>query len=478
MLRIRRGTVTLALATAVTSVSLTAPAVLAEPASEVDRLVLGVGADETSANLNWTTPGIAEEFVQFAPASAMTSDAFPAESATTVDARRGQIVTIRGGRYPMSAEITGLKEDTEYVYRVGSDTRGWTDAYTFDTGTFADNWEFTFFGDPQLGASQTGLPSGREADGASWAATTAAVEQRHPDSSLWLSAGDQIDFTLDSQTQQAEYDFFFAPDELRENRFVANRGNHDISKAYSESFNLPNSTATGTQPHNYFFEYNNALVVALDTNTVTKQQLEEQKRFLRSTVEQHGGDKDWVVVTYHHSTYSQAYHQTDAIVQSYRNEGMVDLLSELGVDLVLSGHDHIHTRSHLMRGNTPVVPEGTTGPGDVLNPKDGEVLYVTATSSSGSKFYDFAVDESVGYTEYEDITTKADSDAAGLTAPSTAFWVQDETPDYTQISVTPEALTLTTRNVADDSLVDEVTLNRADPASPASPSSLSSRLSS
>lgn len=458
--RVRLG---LALTTAVAVVagSFAAPVAGAQPESRVDNLVLGVGADESSANLNWTTPGIGDEYVQYALATA--DGQFPSDRAATVPAQRHPIVTIRGGRYSMSAEMAGLAENTDYVYRVGSDERGWSAPYTFSTGTFGDTWEFTFFGDPQIGASQHGVRAAREADGAEWAETAASVDKRHPDSALWLSAGDQIDFFLDSQTQQAEYQQFFAPDELRQTRFAANRGNHDISKAYSESFNLPNSTATGMQPHHYYFEHNNALFVALDTNTIGTAQLEEQKKFLRSTVEAHGGDKDWVIVTYHHSTYSQAYHQTDAVVQSYRNDGMVDLLSELGVDVVLSGHDHIHTRSHLMRGTTPVAADGAE---NVLSPNDGEVLYLTATSATGSKFYDFAVQEDLGYTEYPEITTIEQSDAAGLTAPSTAYWVQDGTPDYTQIQVSPDALHLSTRNVSDGSLVDDVTLTRAPAPAP------------
>lgn len=459
MIRSRRPRWGIALTTAVAVAAgtLATPVATAEPVSRVENLVLGVGADETSANFNWSSPGKDAEFLQYAPATAFNGVDFPVEAAQTVPAEIGRL-TIREFRYPRTAEISGLAENTEYVYRAGSDENGWTAPYTFTTGTFGDTWEFSFFGDPQIGASQHGNRSAREADGAAWQRTAELVDARHPDSALWLSAGDQVDFVADSQTQQHEYQLFFGPDQLRENRFAANRGNHDVSKAYSESFNLPNSTATGMQTHQYFFEHNNALFIALDTNTLGAAKLEEQKQFLRETVAQHGGDKDWIILTYHHSTYSQAYHQTDRIVQEYRNEGMVDLISDLGVDVVLSGHDHIHTRSHLMNGGTPVVPEEPTGPGDVLTPAAGEVLYLTGTSSTGSKFYDFAVAEGRDHEKYPDITTMEQSDAAGLTSPSTAYWIQDKTPDYTQIQVSPDALKLSTYNVQDGSLVDEVTL--------------------
>lgn len=443
---------------AVAAGAVATPIALAHDGTRVQNLVLGVGADETSANFNWSAPGLQQEYLQIAPATTFDGTEFPVDAATTIPAERGGL-TIREARYPRTAEISGLEENTAYVYRAGSERSGWSAPYTFTTGTFGNEWEFSFFGDPQIGASQMAMSSARVDDGGSWERTAAAIGERHPDSSLWLSAGDQVDFFLDGQIQQHEYSLFFTPDELRENRFAANRGNHDVSKAYSEAFNLPNSTATGIQPHNYFFEHNNVLFVALDSNTITSGELEAQKDFLRSTVENHGADKDWIVVTYHHSTYSQAYHQTDRIVQDYRHNGMVDLISELGVDVVLAGHDHIHTRSHLMVGNTPQVPEGETGPGDVLTPADNEVLYLTGTSSTGSKYYDFAVAEGRSYEEYPEITTMEQSDAAGLTAEHTAYWIQDRTPDYTQIQVSPETMVLTTYNVADGSVVDQVTLD-------------------
>lgn len=43
----------------------------------------------------------------------------------------------------------------------------------------------------------------------------------------------------------------------------------------------------------------------------------------------------------------------------------------------------------------------------------------------------------------------------------TAYWNQDYTPDYTDVQVTPTSLKVITRNVDDNSVVDEVTLNKA-----------------
>ena len=450
----RRRLIATATSLALVSGAVATPSTTAQETSTIDDVFLGVGANETEALINWTTytgDWNVVEYVQYAPASAMNGGVFPVEAAQQVQGH-SKGLTFEALRYAMSAQITGLEANTDYVYRIGSDERGWTDTMTLSTGDFDETWEFSVFGDPQVGAS-----GDTTADGDGWRAATAAAVGAHPETSMLLSVGDQIDWTLDGLTQQSEYDEFFNNDQLTQLRTAVNRGNHDVSKAYGEMFDLPNTDADWSGPYQYYYERNNALFVALDTNTLD---LESQKQFLRETVEAHGGDKDWVIVTYHHSTYSQAYHQTDSVVQSFRDEGMVDLMSELGVDAVFAGHDHIHTRSHLMNGNTPVDADQPSGPGDVLHPEENEVLYITSTSSSGSKFYDFAVEEAIGYSEYPNITTMEQSDAEGLTAGYTAYWVQDHTPDYTQVEITPDTMVITTYNVADGSMVDQVTLDK------------------
>ena len=63
------------------------------------------------------------------------------------------------------------------------------------------------------------------------------------------------------------------------------------------------------------------------------------------------------------------------------------------VDLVLSGHDHIYTRSHLMDGMEPVISEEG-------RKREGETLYLTLGSSTGSKYYDRA-DAELPYVAFE-----------------------------------------------------------------------------
>ncbi|AKK11643.1 fibronectin type III domain-containing protein [Corynebacterium uterequi] len=418
-------------------------------------ITVGIGASESQANFNWTTQDTNPSYLQIAP----TTQGLDSDATFTVPSRSAYVLVVPAGNYAHTAEVGGLAENTDYVYRVGSDASGWSTPETFTTGTYGDEWNFIAFGDPQIGAS-----GDARADGAGWRQTLDTALAQAPDASFILSLGDQVNYP----DFYVEFEEFFSPEQLDNHRLAVLNGNHEVlglSGAHARMFNEPNTAADSlTDSHHYFFEYNNALFVVLDTNFDSDADIATQKAFLRNTIAEYGQDKDWRIVSYHHSTFSQAYHQTDNVVQRYREE-MTEELSANGVDLVLSGHDHIHTRSHLMEGSTPIEPDTETRPGDVLYPKPGQVLYYTANSASGSKFYPMAVAEGSDYVEHEDITTMEQSDASGLTAESTAYWVQDETPDYTTIDVTEDELTIVTRNTQDNSLVDHVTLRKADPAS-------------
>lgn len=392
---------------------------------EVRDVALNVGADESQANVAWfsTLPGDSE--VQWVRADAAGADgAVDWAGAATASATSGAAAD--GATYH-HATMADLEEGTAYTYRVGSAATGWSEPSTFDTGTFGDEFSFLFVGDAQIGA---GGNAARDAEG--WQQALDTMTARHPDASLLVSAGDQVEHAGSAE----QYAGFLAPRQMRELRFATQDGNHDTASAlYDQHFAMPNVSAE--QRRDYWYGYNNVLVVGIDSNDWSEADLAGHEAFLRGVVEEQGDAYDWVVVTFHHSLYSQAFHSRDRDVIAMR-ERLSPVFSELGVDLVLAGHDHIFTRTHLMEGTTPVVPGATPAAGDVLVPDDDQVLYVTGNSSSGSKYYGF--------------------DGA---KPWTALWEQQRTPSYSDVDVTPEALTITTYETATERVMDRVTLQRA-----------------
>src|SRR3546814_1889532 len=89
---------------------------------------------------------------QIALASEVDGDAFPASAVTVETTKTGGTTS---GEYFRDATFSGLKENTEYAYRVGSEAAGWSDVYTFRTQSFSGDFSFLFFGDPQRSEEHT-----------------------------------------------------------------------------------------------------------------------------------------------------------------------------------------------------------------------------------------------------------------------------------------------------------------------------------
>ncbi|WP_303620637.1 metallophosphoesterase [Hungatella hathewayi] len=68
---------------------------------------------------------------------------------------------------------------------------------------------------------------------------------------------------------------------------------------------------------------------------------------MKQVLDENGADADWTVVTFHHSIYSTASHESDNDIIQRRAE-LSPVFTELGIDVVLMGHDHVYTRSYMM----------------------------------------------------------------------------------------------------------------------------------
>ena len=80
----------------------------------------------------------------------------------------------------------------------------------------------------------------------------------------------------------------------------------------------------------------------------------------------------------HYSMISAGPHSDEEKILNLRKV-YNEAFSELDVDLVLSGHDHLYARTYLMKGMK------STGNASGLK-KQGETLYLSGTSSTGSKY--------------------------------------------------------------------------------------------
>ena len=406
--------------------------------TRISRIVLGIGSDATEANLAWQSKTNETQFLEYWP----TAD--PA-NITRVESPRGPYNS--AVFYPHEATMTGLEPDTEYAYRVGSDRRGYSEQRTFTTGTDGDSWSFLAMADAQIGVD-TKIAE----QSAAWNKAVNTATGEHPDSAFIMHLGDQVE-GWGAPVKQLEE--FTAPEKLQEYRLAVLKGNHEtytLDRHFQDTYFLPNEV---DDTANYFFNYNNVLFIGLDGNRASKADIDVHAKFVNETIAAHGADADWVIVGIHHAPFSQGTHYTDKDVVELRNS-LTPKLSEAGVDLVLSGHDHIYTRTHLMNGVDPVIPAGASKSGDILIPEDNEVLYVTSTTATGGKYYDFQDENGTTHPNVRE------ENVTDLAHKSTARWRQDYNPDYTSIDVSSESLKLTTYNINTPYVVDQVTLLKKD----------------
>ncbi|MGM7669459.1 S-layer homology domain-containing protein [Microbacterium sp. A93] len=343
------------------------------------------------------------------------------------------------------AGVTGLKPGTTYVWEAGSEAEGWSEAYEFTTQS-DDRLDVLVFGDTQIG-SGGGVPT----DGGAWQSTldTALEGVANPD--FLLSVGDQVN-THDSASEYTDY---LTPDGVRGHALATNIGNHDDGSAadaqhsYAEHFNMPNRTANpgwNNEMGNYWYIQDNTLFVSLNSNHRVAADHEE---YVRAVVAEHGQDVQWKVATWHHSLYSTASHATDGDIED-RREWMPSLMTELDFDVVLSGHDHVYNRSNLLYNGHPVnnpVTEATPQAPSELAKYEGEVLYMTMQSSTGSKYYGIQ---------------------DGIEFPFNAVQSQLRTPAYAHLEVDGDTLSITEHQVGGE-VLDEVSMTKNGTANPVAP---------
>lgn len=361
------------------------------------------GADETERNFSWYSPETeAPGVVEITRVDADGEAATKTVKAQLKDASHG----FSGNE----ARIAGLQPNAQYVYRIGDGKGNWSGRNTFTTRS-SDRFNFLLMGDPQIGSSW--WPS-RDRKG--WNDTLKKAVAKYPDTSFIQSVGDQVD----NPESEKDYRDFLEPEVLKRIPAATTIGNHDNSPYYGYHFNVPNEASglgdTKESGGDYYFTYGDALFMNLNTNSPDTG---EHAAFMEKAVQETASlEPKWKIVVFHHSIYSVGGHAGETEIINLR-KGLVPSIDALEIDAVLMGHDHSYARTYQMKNFKPtenqpaknkaaVSPEGT--------------VYLTANSSSGSKYYDL-------------------SDSA---SPYVAVKAQLEVPTFTNVEVTPSSLSFET----------------------------------
>ena len=369
--------------------------------------IVTVGKDQTEVNITWFTNGDLPGKLVF-----NGTEISPFESGLSDDAIR----------YYHRAKVTGLTANTIYNYSVGNEEYIYG-PFTLKTKDFDDDFSFVQITDIQLPTNNKYLDN--------WKNTLSQISTNLPDTSFILNTGD-----ISDSYKTENYGYYKSPEQLPSYVTTAIPGNHDNTpnSYFDEHFTSPETyeeyPGYGLNECDYWYSYNSILFIALNTNIKDSGY---HINFLRKVVDEQGDNYRWIIVNCHHSLFSASYHKDERDVYTFR-ENLAPVYSELGIDLVLSGHDHCYDRSYMMRGAYPQVSTESFSANS-----NGGVLYVSAQSGSALKFN----------------TPKAGCDEYSAKIVESKY-------GFVNYDVTNSEITLTYYSSADMSVLDTFTLYKDD----------------
>ena len=399
------------------------------------------GKDESQLNFTWYSKSTSDPQVQVALKSDMSGSEFPVDKSQTF---KGEKSDGNDGYTSNKVTVTGLKQATAYVYRVGDGTN-WSAVNSCTTKDISNGFDFLLAGDPQIGAG-----GDLAKDGAGWLDTLNKATNKFSNFSFIMSVGDQVNngSELNGQSNELEYDEFFKPDELKNMPIAAIPGNHEgYGVGHITHFNLPNMSdkygifttnryesdkSSGTTGNDYYYVYGNTLFMMLNSNDINAQ---DHKAFMQEAIAANPNVK-WKIAAMHHSIYSSATHETDEDIAA-RRVTHPEVFEALDIDVVLDGHDHSYTRTYQMSGAKSVDADDAKD-GKVTNPEG--VLYITADSASGSKYYELQQPDVNNYYE--------------------AKKEQDHVPTFSDVSIKNNSFTITTYRTDTMEAIDTYTINK------------------
>ena len=316
----------------------------------------------TEHNFTWNTaPADKTGFIQYFPKTKFKS--FTGSNVTTVIAQSFPSRNDLDRRVIHKVSLKNLKPGTEYIYRVGNGTALLSTEGTFKTAP-ANPEPFTFI---QVTDTQ-GL---NVQDYMLWKNTLDQALKQVPDARFLLHTGDMVD----SGQRIVQWDLFAGAvkPELMSIPIEPAVGNHEAvnsnltnlnEKNFSERFNLPDEN-TGAPPGTvYSFDYGYAHIAVLNTEC-SENILKKEADWLKTDMT--NSDKPRRIISLHRGLYGATY--DSKIVRN----AWAPVFDELGIDLVLQGHDHNYLRTYPMKNSAKV----KTGKGTV---------YLTA-NTGGAKFY-------------------------------------------------------------------------------------------
>ena len=295
---------------------------------------------------------------------------FLADSAETFS---GEYTDVHGdgivSRYH-SVNFTGLRPESTYLYRVGSDL-SWSEWFEFKTASKTNKqFSFIYFGDSQV------------RDKSLWTRVIRSAFTNNSKAAFTLFAGDLVDGGDGNTLQDEEWGEWHEGGSFINSMIpvIATPGNHEylypgdrtrreLNRYWIPQFTFPENGPKGLEETVYYIDYQNLRVISLNTSALGRS--EEAAAIQTSWLENllKNNPCQWTIITFHHPLYSTSKTRDNKRVR----DNLLPLFQKYHVDLVLTGHDHTYAR-----GFSPADPEPQ-------RQSDARTVYIV--SVSGAKQY-------------------------------------------------------------------------------------------
>ena len=278
--------------------------------------------------ITWQNSGTAD-LIKWGYTSAFEQGTFPGIS------RPGYTDTFFDYKFPV------VNADVTIHYELfNSQNSTWTEEKTFLTAPPINTANFSFIatGDSRSGADV-------------WGVISALAHSKQADFTVFNG-----DIVRDPDVPAQWDDWFdFGQNFLEKNLVLHALGNHDALSIpdYLNNFELPASTPTGGTELYYAVNYGEAVFISLDSEIADDV---NQYNWLINTL-QVNVNKKWKIIFFHKPFYTMGPHTGE--MDSYLNTWW-KAFDDYGVDLILTGHDHMYERTKPLNRNISLTEPVTT----------------------------------------------------------------------------------------------------------------------
>lgn len=310
-------------------------------AATISYITTSVGENETCVGINYHS-SVAESFVQYSTSSTFTPGTVESATATSTlwskEASASDNNTGFSERYISRVNLTNLKENTQYYYRVCAGSSIST-TYKFKTLSSTVKRVNFLFGTDIHAAGGSYTPTRPNT-------MIQNIRSGISNINLLVLTGDQVD----RGGYKAHWDSYYTGMQAYKELMVAAiPGNHEyyhtsgseyVSPEFFNQFhNNPQNGPAEKLNSTYYFKYGNILFIMLDT--IKKDYTAEQKEWFRTVVE--NNPAQWIIVGTHSNAITGGWYSSDS---KWMMTNWGPLFEEYQVDLVIGGHEHVYIRKN------------------------------------------------------------------------------------------------------------------------------------